>query len=105
MAIAVYVLSPDWSTSACPPGFTYGILISLFAFFNVFALNQWRQYCAHGRWTRYLFGGRIYILLTLTPKSAPVAAEAAPRGRQIATILDTVAASLLRTGNRVTCLR
>lgn len=46
-----------------------------------------------------------YILLTLTPKSAPAAAEAAPRGRQISTIRDTVAAFHLRTGTRVTCLR
>lgn len=53
-----------------PPGFVCGILISLFVFFNVFALNQWLQYRARGRWAEYLFGERIYVLLSLTAKSA-----------------------------------
>jgi hypothetical protein len=70
LAIAVYVLSPGSSSSATPPAFVYGILISLFAFFNVFALNQGLQYRARGRWASYLFGERIYILLSLTAKSA-----------------------------------
>ena len=70
VAIAVYVVSPGSLSSATPPGFVYGILISLFVLFNVFALNQWLQYRARGRWSRYLFGERIYILLSLTAKSA-----------------------------------
>jgi hypothetical protein len=80
-------------------------LISLFACFNMFALNQWRQYRAPGRWRHYLFGERINILLSLTLTSALVAAETAPRGRHIATIVDMAPASLLRTGTRVTFLR
>ena len=56
--------------AAAPPGFVYGIFISLFVFFNIFALNQWLQYRARGRWSDYLFGERIYILLSLTAKSA-----------------------------------
>jgi len=43
--------------------------VSLFLFFNIFALNQWLQYRAHGRWSDYLFGERIYILLSLVAKS------------------------------------
>lgn len=70
VAIAVYVVSPGSLSSATPPGFVYGILISLFVLFNVFALNQWLQYRTRGRWSRYLFGERIYILLSLTAKSA-----------------------------------
>ena len=27
-----------------PPGFVYGIIVSLFVFFNSFAINQWLQY-------------------------------------------------------------
>ena len=38
--------------------------------FNVFALNQWLQYRAIGRRRDYLFGERVYILLSLTAKSA-----------------------------------
>jgi Heliorhodopsin len=70
LAIAVYLLSPGSTSAATPPAFVYGIFVSLFAFFNVFALNQWLQYRARGRWGSYLFGERVYILLSLTAKSA-----------------------------------
>lgn len=70
LCIAVYVVAPGSEASVSPPGFVYGILVSLFAFFNVFALNQWLQYRAKGRWRDYLFGERVYILLSLTAKSA-----------------------------------
>ena len=69
-AITVYLLSPGSTISASPPGFVYGIFVSLFVFFNVFALNQWLQYRARGRWQDYLFGERMYIVLSLTAKSA-----------------------------------
>ena len=70
LAITVYLLSPGSTSSATPPGFVYGIFVSLFVFFNVFALNQWLQYRAKGRWQNYLFGERVYIVLSLTAKSA-----------------------------------
>ncbi len=70
LAITVYLLSPGSTSSATPPGFVYGIFVSLFVFFNVFALNQWLQYRAKGRWRDYLFGERVYIVLSLTAKSA-----------------------------------
>lgn len=69
-AITIYTLAPGSASSVDPPGFVYGIIFSLFAFFNVFALNQWLQYRAVGPWRDYLFGERIYILLSLTAKSA-----------------------------------
>ena len=47
-----------------------GILVSLFVVFNVFALNQWLQYRAQGRWQNYLLGEKGNIVLSLTPKSA-----------------------------------
>ena len=70
LAITVYLLSPGSTSSATPPGFVYGIFVSLFVFFNVFALNQWLQYRAKGRWQNYLFGEKVYIALSLTAKSA-----------------------------------
>ena len=70
LAIAVYLLSPGSTSSASPPGFVYGIFVSLFVFFNAFALNQWLQYRAKGRWQDYLFGEKAYIVLSLTAKSA-----------------------------------
>ena len=40
---AIYVWSPGLNGPA-PPTFVYGIIISLFVFFNIFALNMWLQY-------------------------------------------------------------
>ncbi|MGH3330136.1 MAG: heliorhodopsin HeR [Nocardioidaceae bacterium] len=70
LAIAIYLVSPGSASSAEPPGFVYGIFVSLFVFFNVFALNQWLQYRGRGRWADYLYGERAYIVLSLTAKSA-----------------------------------
>jgi hypothetical protein len=47
----------------------YGIVVSLFVFFNVFALVQWLQYKRVGRWADYLVGERTYITLSLVAKS------------------------------------
>jgi len=68
IAIAVYLASPG--NDASPPGFVYGIFVSLFLFFNAFALNMWLQYRRVGRWRDYLYGERVYVLLSLTAKSA-----------------------------------
>jgi hypothetical protein len=70
LAIGIYLFSPGSASTAEAPGFVYGIFVSLFVFFNVFALNQWLQYGARGRWADYLFGERVYIGLSLVAKSA-----------------------------------
>jgi hypothetical protein len=65
IAIAVYLIG-----ATDPPGFVYAIFASLFAFFNVFAVNMLLQYRRTGPWREYLFGERIYMLLSLLAKSA-----------------------------------
>lgn len=70
LAISVYVIAPGSTSGAEPPAFVYGIIVSLFAFFNVFALNQWLQYKQVGRFRDYLVGERAYITLSLVAKSA-----------------------------------
>ncbi len=52
------------------PGFVYGIFVSLFALFNCFAVNQWLQYRRAGRFANYLFGEKVYLVLSLVAKSA-----------------------------------
>ncbi|MFW5469837.1 heliorhodopsin HeR [Knoellia sp. CPCC 206435] len=69
VAVVLYVVAPQSPSEASPPGFVYGIVVSLFLFFNVFALNQWLQYRGRGRWADYLFGERVYIVLSLVAKS------------------------------------
>ncbi len=67
IAVFIYLWGPG--TDAQPPGFVYGIFVSLFVFFNVFALNMVLQYKKVGPWRDYLFGEKVYILLSLTAKS------------------------------------
>jgi Heliorhodopsin len=67
IAILVYVIAPGVSVS--PPGFVYGIIVSLFVFFNCFAINMVLQYKKVGAWRDYLFGEKVYIILSLTAKA------------------------------------
>jgi Heliorhodopsin len=67
IAIAVYVAAPGLNAS--PPGFVYGIIASLFVFFNCFAINMVLQYKKVGPWRDYLFGEKVYIILSLTAKA------------------------------------
>jgi hypothetical protein len=52
------------------PNFVIGIFVSLFIFFNSFALNQWLQYRGIGPWRSYAFGEKAYLVLSLVAKSA-----------------------------------
>jgi hypothetical protein len=68
LAIGVYLWSPG--SAAEPPAFVYAIFVSLFVFFDIFALNMWLQYRRVARWTSYVFGERAYFVLSLVAKSA-----------------------------------
>jgi hypothetical protein len=67
IAILIYVLAPG--QAAAPPTFVYAIVISLFVFFNCFAVNMILQYKQIGPWKDYLFGEKAYIFLSLTAKA------------------------------------
>jgi len=62
-----------WSTSSFGSGqiptFVYWIYVSIFAFFNCFAINMILQYAKVGPWKDYLFGERAYLILSLVAKS------------------------------------
>ncbi len=68
IALVIYVWSPGLE-GANPPGFVYGIIVSLFVFFNIFAVNMLLQYKQVGKWRDYLYGEKVYILLSLTAKA------------------------------------
>ncbi len=68
IGVGIYMWSP--TTDATPPEFVIAIFVSIFLFFNSFALNQWLQYKRVGPWRDYLFGESTYILLSLVAKSA-----------------------------------
>jgi len=52
-----------------PPAFVYVIIPTLFVFFNIFAVNMVLQYAKVGPWRDYVFGERVYIILSLAAKS------------------------------------
>lgn len=68
LIVLVYVVAPGFDGPA-PPTFVYGIIVSLFVLFNVFAVNMWLQYRQIGPWRDYLVGEKTYILLSLTAKA------------------------------------
>ena len=68
LAVGVYLWSPG--SAAEPPAFVYAIFVTLFALFNVFAVNMWLQYRRVGRWHSYTFGESTYFVLSLVAKSA-----------------------------------
>ena len=70
LGLLIYVIAPGSSSDVQVPGFVYGIIISLFVFFNSFALVQYLQYKGKGKWSNYLRGERAYIVLSLVAKSA-----------------------------------
>ncbi|WP_029551060.1 heliorhodopsin HeR [Thermococcus zilligii] len=52
-----------------PPDFVIWIFISIAIFFNLFPVNMILQYKKIGKWADYLYGEKVYILLSLTSKS------------------------------------
>ena len=69
IVIGIYFFGAVLRDGSSVPTFVYLIFPILAAFFNIFALNMVLQYRAKGRWADYLFGEKVYIILSLTAKS------------------------------------
>lgn len=69
LIILIQLLTPSGPAGTTAPGFVYGIVISLFIFFNCFAYVQYQQYKAKGKWANYLRGEKAYIILSFVAKS------------------------------------
>jgi hypothetical protein len=70
IVIFLYFYGSLASSDAKPPEFVYAIVPTIFVFFNIFALNMVLQYRKVGPWKDYLFGERMYIVLSLLAKTA-----------------------------------
>jgi hypothetical protein len=70
LALVFYVFAIGGPAETSAPAFVYGVVFSIFLFFNSFALVQWLQYKKVGEWSDYLRGERTYITLSLAAKSA-----------------------------------
>lgn len=52
------------------PTYAYIAFFITAFFFNTFAINMFLQYAKTGPWSKYLFGEKVYIVLSLVAKSA-----------------------------------
>ena len=69
VVIYAYFIAAVNSTGLNPPTFVYMILFIYFIVFNIFALNMVLQYKGISRWKDYLYGERVYIILSFVAKS------------------------------------
>ena len=51
------------------PWFVYAVFASYFVFFNLFPINMILQYKKIGKWRDYIYGERVYIILSLVAKT------------------------------------
>ena len=73
IAIAIYFWASAanaTSAGAKIPAFVYWIYVTIFIFFNCFAINMFLQYKKWGPWKNYLYGERVYIILSFVAKTA-----------------------------------
>jgi len=70
IVIGIYFWAGETYGSGHIPTFVYYIYGSIFLFFNCFAVNMLLQYKKVGKWRNYLYGEKVYILLSLLAKSA-----------------------------------
>jgi len=68
IVIAVSIIG-IFNAGGSPPDFVIVIYVSLFVFFNLFAINMLLQYLEVWKWQDYLYGERTYIVLSLVAKS------------------------------------
>jgi len=69
IVIVLYFFGSLAGEGGKPPAFVYAIVPTLFVFFNIFAVNMVLQYKKVGPWKDYLFGERVYIILSLAAKT------------------------------------
>jgi len=68
IVIAIHLLGAG-ANGGGPPDFVYYIYVSIAIFFNSFAINMVLQYKKVGKWKDYLYGERMYVILSLVAKS------------------------------------
>jgi len=67
---AVYLIGTNVYGSGHVPAFVYWIYFSLLILFVSFALNSYLQYTKKAKWSSYLYGERVYMILSLIAKTA-----------------------------------
>jgi hypothetical protein len=70
VVIGIFLIGAEVETGGSVPTFVYGIFASLFILYNTFAINMVLQYRKVGPWRNYVFGEVVYVILSLTAKTA-----------------------------------
>lgn len=70
MVFVIYVVGANVYGTGGIPTFVYYIYGSMFVFFSSFAVNMYLQYKKVGPWKDYLYGERVYMILSLVAKTA-----------------------------------
>jgi hypothetical protein len=70
VVIAIQFYGAAQNEGGGPPDFVYAIFITLAILFNSFAINMVLQYKKWRKWADYLYGERMYVVLSLVAKSA-----------------------------------
>jgi hypothetical protein len=66
---AIYIWAANIYGSGDIPTFVYWIYVSMFLLFSSFAVNMFLQYKKVGKWKDYLYGERMYMILSLAAKT------------------------------------
>ncbi len=69
IAIVLYMTGSSAEATAQTPWFVWAIIATYFVAFNTFPINMVLQYLGKGKWKDYLYGERVYIVLSLVAKS------------------------------------
>jgi hypothetical protein len=69
LVTAAYFIAALGSTDTKPPTFVYLTLVIYFIMLNTFSINMILQYKGIGKWRDYLYGERVYIILSLIAKT------------------------------------
>ncbi len=67
--IAIILYMTGMNNLELVPWFVWAIVITYFIAFNTFPINMVLQYKKIGKWKDYLYGERVYIILSLVAKS------------------------------------
>ena len=69
VVLYAYFIAALSSVETQPPTFVYLALLIYFVLFNSFAINMLLQYKGIGKWKDYLYGERMYIILSFVAKT------------------------------------
>lgn len=70
LVVALYLYGASVYGASSIPTFVLWIYGTMFVAFGSFAVNMFLQYKKKGRWSQYVYGERVYMILSLVAKTA-----------------------------------